>query len=263
VDQGQWIRSSTLGGPDAKIEDAMRGRPAFPAWLGRLRYYGLALLLVGSAALLRWALPDVLSPARVLMFGLAWIGAAALGGLGPGLLATVASWLCTELLFDSTPGHRGFDDPTFIPRLLAYLAGGLVLSVAGEKLRRARIHGRRHTQELAAANAALRESEFHLAQAQQITHLGSWSWISRRAACSGPTKPTGCTDCNRGNRCLGTRISWASSIPKTGREWSRACGKRSRAEDPTGSTSASSRGEAKNDTFIVKRGPSWTRRDIR
>ncbi len=176
VDRGQRITSSTPEAPQAKIGDATRGRPAFPAWLGRLRYYGLALLFVGGAALLRWALSDVLNPAPTLVFYLAWVGAAAFGGLGPGLLATVASWLCIELLFDSTPGQIGFGDLAAISRLLILLAGGVVVSLVGEKMRRNRIHERRQTEELAAANAALRESEFHLAQAQQIAHLGSWSW---------------------------------------------------------------------------------------
>jgi PAS domain S-box-containing protein len=176
VDQGRRITSSTLGEPQAKIEDASQGRPAFPAWLGRLRYYGLALLFVGGAAVLRWALSDVLIPAPTLVFYLAWVGAAAFGGLGPGLLATVASWLCVELLFDFTPGHIGFNDTMSIARLLVFLAGGLVVSVVGEKMRRNRSRERRQTAELAAANAALRETGFHLAQAQQIAHLGSWSW---------------------------------------------------------------------------------------
>jgi PAS domain S-box-containing protein len=144
--------------------------------LQRWGYYGLALLLVGVAALLRWGLSDVLRPVEFLPFGLAWVGAAVLGGLGPGLLAAVASWLCVELLFDSTPGHLGFRDAVSVTRLLAYLAGGLVVGGVGEKLRRARSRGRRHAQELAAADRVLRESEFHLAQAQQIAHLGSWSW---------------------------------------------------------------------------------------
>jgi hypothetical protein len=95
-------------GPQEKAGVA-RGVPMPPIRPGRLRYYGLALLFVGGAALLRWALSDVLRPAPSLIFYLAWVGAAAFGGLGPGLLATVASWLCVELLFDFTPDTLACD----------------------------------------------------------------------------------------------------------------------------------------------------------
>ncbi len=145
--------------PKENAKDGARGISLFPTWLGRLRYYGLALLLVAVAALLHWVLWDVLSPTPFLVFYLAWVGAAAFGGLGPGLLAAVASWLCVELLFDFTSGHIGFSDPTSMARLLVFLAGGLVISVVGEGMRQVRIRERRQGRELAAANAALRVSE--------------------------------------------------------------------------------------------------------
>ncbi len=159
VDQGQRIRSGILGGPKAKIGDAARGRAALPAWLGRLRYYGLALLFVGGAALLRWVLGDVLSPTPFLVFYLAWVAAAAFGGLGPGLLATLASWGCNDFLFDPASSHIGSHDTGSIARLLIFLAGGLAVSVVGEKMRRSRLRERRQGRELADLNAASRASE--------------------------------------------------------------------------------------------------------
>ncbi len=130
-----------------------------PPSLHRWGYYGLALLLVAAAALLRWVLRDILSPTPFLVFYLAWVGAAVSGGLGPGLLATVASWLCVDLLFDPTPGHIGFNDMASVGRLMVLLTGGLAIGLVGEKMRRARIRARRQTERLTAANAALRESE--------------------------------------------------------------------------------------------------------
>jgi PAS domain S-box-containing protein len=131
-----------------------------PAWLGRLGYYGLALVFVALAAGLRWAMPQVLSSAPFLVFYLAWVGAAAFGGLGPGLLATVASWLCIDLLFDYTIGRIDFADWTAVDRLLVFLIGGLVVSIVGEKMRRSRILRRRQTRELAQLARSLeREKE--------------------------------------------------------------------------------------------------------
>ena len=164
---------SVSRGPQGKAGPSQRA-PLFSIRLGPLRYYGLALLFVGGAVLLCWALSDVLSPTPFLIFYLAWVGAAAFGGLGPGLLATLTSWLCIELLFDYTPGHIGFSDPTTITRLLVFLSGGLVVSVVGERIRRSRTRERRQTQELAAANAALHESEVGLAKAHAIARLGNW-----------------------------------------------------------------------------------------
>jgi PAS domain S-box-containing protein len=156
----------------AKLKEVRQLVPVFPRWVRRLGYYGLALLFVAAAAMLRSALWDVLSPAPTLVFYLAWVGAAAFGGLGPGLLATVASWLCIDLLFDPTPGQINFADPASIARLLVLLAGGLAVSLIGEKMRRGRIHERRQGRELAGANAVFRESEERLWQrAEEVETL--------------------------------------------------------------------------------------------
>ncbi len=133
----------------AKLEEVKQLVTISPNWMRRLGYYGLALLFVAVAVMLRWELREVLSPAPTLVFYLAWVGAAAFGGLGPGLLATMASWLCIDFLFDPTPGQIGFTDPMSIARLLVLLAGGLIVSVVGEKMRRTRIRERRQMHELA------------------------------------------------------------------------------------------------------------------
>jgi PAS domain S-box-containing protein len=146
-------------GPKAKVEAAGRGTPTLPARLRRLGDYGLALLFVALAAGLRWAMPQVLSSAPFLVFYLAWVGAAAFGGLGPGLLATVASWLCIDLLFDYTIGRIDFASWTSADRLLVFLIGGVVVSIVGEKMRRSRILERWQAAELAATNTALQENE--------------------------------------------------------------------------------------------------------
>ena len=136
-------------GSRAKLEQMRRSVAVLPSWMRRLGYYGLALLFVAAAVILRWELRDVLSATPTLVFYLAWVGAAAFGGLGPGLLATAASWLCIDFLFDPTIGQISFADPTSIDRLLILMAGGLIVSVVGEKMRRTRIRERRQMHELA------------------------------------------------------------------------------------------------------------------
>ncbi len=73
-----------------------------------------------------------------------------------------------------------------IARLLVFLAGGLAVSVVGERMRRTRIRERRQGQELADANAALRVSEekyrFLVENSKDITWTidlqGTWTFIS-------------------------------------------------------------------------------------
>ena len=111
------MKSISIYPSKERIESAVRGVAKLPGQSRRLKPYGLALLFVALAALLRWALPEVLGPTPFLVFYLAWVAAAALGGLGPGLLATVASWLCIDLLFDPTNRLINFADPTTTGRL--------------------------------------------------------------------------------------------------------------------------------------------------
>jgi len=112
--------------------------PPLPRRLRRLGHYGLALLFVGLAALLRWAMPNTLGPTPFLAFYLAWVGAAAFGGLGPGLLAVSASWVCIDLLFDPNNDLVNFANPTTIGRLVILAAGGLTVSLVAETMRRGR-----------------------------------------------------------------------------------------------------------------------------
>ncbi len=129
-------------GSNARFVKMMRPRTAFPKGMRRLGSYGLALLFVAAAAALRWALPDVLGPTPFLAFYLAWVGAAAFGGLGPGLLATVASWFCLELVFDFTAGQTLLSDPTELGRFAILMAGGLTVSLVATAMRRGRIRER-------------------------------------------------------------------------------------------------------------------------
>jgi PAS domain S-box-containing protein len=123
------------------LQRSVKAVGGLPKWTRRLGYYGLALLFVAAAAGLRWALPEVLGPTPFLAFYLAWVGAAAFGGLGPGLLATLASWLCIDLL-DPASHVTDFADPTAVGRFAVLLAGGLAVSLIAAAMRRGRIRER-------------------------------------------------------------------------------------------------------------------------
>jgi len=184
-DRWSGQRSSKETTTDPAGQTAQAGA-LLTAWLHRLQYYVLALLFVAGAALVRGEMGDVLNPTPFLVFYLAWVGAAAFGGLGPGLLATVASWLCVDLFFAPTPWQFGFSDTASVSRFVIFMAGGLAVSAVGEKMRRARMHEHRRTEELTVANAALRASEekyrLLVENSKDVTWIvdlqGKWTFIS-------------------------------------------------------------------------------------
>ncbi|HTY61146.1 MAG TPA: ATP-binding protein [Acidobacteriota bacterium] len=94
--------------------------------------YIFALLAVAVAALLRSWLAGALTQTPFLAFYPALVLAAAFGGFGPGLVATIFSWLCVTWFFDSTPGYIGLSNPAEIVRLLVFLSGGLGVSLVSE-----------------------------------------------------------------------------------------------------------------------------------
>jgi two-component system CheB/CheR fusion protein len=109
---------------------------------------GLAVAVTCLAALLRWVLPGALAGTPYLAFYPAIAVAAAFGGLVPGLVATIGSALCVDLLFDSTPGWIDVGDPVVLERAFIFLAGGTGVSL---------IAGRFQTQRRR-AEAAAREA---------------------------------------------------------------------------------------------------------
>jgi PAS domain S-box-containing protein len=118
---------------------------------GRLRApqsYFVAFLLVGAGALLRRWLPGVLTQTPFLAFYPVLVFAAALGGFGPGLLATLLSWLCVTCFFNSTPGLIGLKYPAEFGRLAIFLTGGLAVSVVSEAQLRGQERQSRQAREL-------------------------------------------------------------------------------------------------------------------
>jgi PAS domain S-box-containing protein len=158
--------------------------------------YGVAVLSVMAALLLsRWpALHLQTAPAS--LFLCAVMFSAWLGGVGPGLLATVLSCLAFNYYF-LDPLYSLAVKPAEVPRFVVFAVSALVagsLSAAQrsatESLRSARDYLTETVKELQRINQALHEesrermqiegrlrrSEGYLAEAQRLTHTGSFGW---------------------------------------------------------------------------------------
>src|SRR5271156_831051 len=158
--------------------------------------YGAAVLSVG-AALIVSRLPALhLQNAPSSLFLLAVMFSAWFGGVGPGLLATVVSSVCFDYYFVA-PMYSLVVKPEEIPRLASFVVSALFVGALGaaqrsatESLRSARDFLAETVQELQRTNEALqtesrertqveerlRRSEGYLAEAQRLTHTGSFGW---------------------------------------------------------------------------------------
>jgi PAS domain S-box-containing protein len=158
--------------------------------------YTIAVLSVAAALTISQWPALHLQDAPVSIFLCAVILSAWFGGIWPGSLATALSAF-TFYYFFLPPVHSLGAKPDEIPRLLIFMVSALfvgLLSVAQrsatESLRRARDDLKETVQELRSTNEALeaesrerkraeeslRLSEGYLAEAQRLTHTGSWVW---------------------------------------------------------------------------------------
>src|SRR5229473_2988459 len=158
--------------------------------------YGIAVVSVGAVLTLS-QLPAVhLQDAPVSLFLCAVILTAWFGGIGPGLLATVLSALAFNYYF-LPPIHSLTLKTAEIPRLVIFTVSALFVGAlsaaernATESLVRARddlkvtVEQLRHSNEALQAESrerksaeqSLQRSEGYLAEAQRLTHTGSWVW---------------------------------------------------------------------------------------
>ena len=158
--------------------------------------HGIAVVSVAAALIIsRWP-PLHLQDAPVSLLLCAVILSAWFGGVWPGLLAAALSALAFYYYF-LPPIYSLNAKPGEIPRLVIFVVSALFvgsLSVAQrsatESLRRARDDLKGTVQELQSTNEALqaasrdreraeeslRRSESYLAEAQRLTHTGSWVW---------------------------------------------------------------------------------------
>jgi K+-sensing histidine kinase KdpD len=174
-------------------------------WAG----FGLAAGSTALAALARWLVPWALTPAPYLGFYPAVVVSAALGGVGPGLVATFASLFLVNFVF----GHFNVHDTGAMTRQVIWVVASIGVSFLAGKLRDARVRERLQAEELrrwndeleerAAAQtmeirktnetlelqvvertSALRESEERFRVAQELSPDG-FTIYAARARCSG------------------------------------------------------------------------------
>jgi PAS domain S-box-containing protein len=125
-----------------RIGQARRSLSALPAWLRRLGYYGLALLLVALGVIVRMALTRLVGPGlpTYITFYPFVMLAALLGGWGPGLLAIVATAAVADYWLLLPPGLFKIESMVDIVGLAFFCAMGLFVSVVAELYRRLRDH---------------------------------------------------------------------------------------------------------------------------
>jgi signal transduction histidine kinase len=123
--------------------------------------YGIAVLLVTTALILTQWPTMRLGSAPVSLFLLAVMFSAWLGGVAPGLLATVLSALAFYYYF-LPPLHSFTAKPAGIPRLISLAVSLLLVGLLSAAQR--------------TTTESLRRSESYLAEAQRLTHTGSWVW---------------------------------------------------------------------------------------
>jgi PAS domain S-box-containing protein len=161
--------------------------------------YGIAILFVTAAVTMtRWPASH-LGTAPSALFLCAIMISGWLGGIGPGLLAVVLCGLAFDYYF-SQPLHSFAIKSAEIPRLVIFTVSGTIAASlsaaqrsAAESLRRARDFLTETVKELQRTNDALqaesrernqienrlRRSEGYLAEAQRLTHTGSFGWAVR------------------------------------------------------------------------------------
>ncbi len=158
---------------EVKSREAVRGRATSGTWMGRLRYYGLALLLVAVGVILRMALTRWVGPGMptYISFSSFVMLAALIGGWGPGLLATLATALVVSYWLLPPAGLFKIESPADAAGLAFFCVMGILVSIVAELYRRTRDHLDElvvvRTKALRRANEQLRQEVAERKQAEK------------------------------------------------------------------------------------------------
>ncbi len=141
ADRSRQTTGSAQRGPQAEVEKAMPSTPALPARLGRWRYYGLALLLVATGAMVRLGLTHLVGPGLPLyiIFYPVVMLAALVGGWGPGLVATLVAAVVADYWLLPPLGFK-IQSPIDTVGLVVFVIMGASMSIVAELYRRIRYH---------------------------------------------------------------------------------------------------------------------------
>ncbi len=125
-----------------KSREAVRGRATSGAWRGRLRHYGLALLLVAVGMILRMVLTRWVGPGMptYISFSPFVMLAALIGGWGPGLLATLATAIVVSYWLLPPAGLFKIESSADAMGLAFFCVMGILVSIVAELYRRTRDH---------------------------------------------------------------------------------------------------------------------------
>jgi PAS domain S-box-containing protein len=152
-------------------------------WFKRVAGYAVAALGVTAAVIANLLLVTYLQTSPTLfLFLCAIIFAAWFGGVGPGLAATVVSVLAFDYFFLS-PIHSLKLTLSDLPRLTLFaMAAVFVVGLIAvqrrtdESLRQSRAELQDKVRDLEKLNAALQIGKTYLAEAQRLSHTGSFGW---------------------------------------------------------------------------------------
>ena len=167
--------------------------------------YAVTLVSVASAVIVAWVLWHFWhSEAFASVFFCAIIFSAWFGGFRQALLGVTVSALAFDYFFLS-PTHSFYLDSSQLPRLIIFVVSALIMGFltasqrsTTESLRRARDDLRLNVQELERTNkelraenserkltqVELRRSQAYLAEAQKLSHTGSWASIPAKSEIS-------------------------------------------------------------------------------
>jgi PAS domain S-box-containing protein len=135
--------------------------------------YALALALVGIAALALWSLgPLIGGDVPIILFVLPVAGAAWMGGVGPGLLATAVSVAECVLLRPTAP--IAIEPRAYWVRVVAFALVGLAISLVSEARRRALLRASESARQAALQDQELRESEARFRRIVETSQEGIW-----------------------------------------------------------------------------------------
>ncbi|MGE5294956.1 MAG: ATP-binding protein, partial [Solirubrobacterales bacterium] len=163
--------SRALETPQAEHGDESPSASANPVWLLCLGRYGLALLLVTTAILVRTVAARLVGPGlpTYLTFYPAVMLAALVGGWGPGLLATMTAAFVADYWLLLPRGMLKIANPVEIVGLLFFILAGVLMSLVAELYRRLRGH---LTELVLLRTAALSETNERLrTQTQELAEL--------------------------------------------------------------------------------------------